>query len=176
MTKQFLTNVNLLDGLNPALPDQIVVIENDRILAAGHSSELPSPGPDDNVVDLAGKTVMPGMVAGHFHATFHNTGAEPGVPLQEHPPAYTAYLGLVNAQTALQSGFTSVISAGCSYDIDASLEKAINSGLVVGPRLVSCIKLTVDMRAFDAHAPLLSKSPQHFLSIRTVFYLRYVFR
>ena len=43
-------------------------------------------------------------------------------------------------------------------------------------RLVSCIKLTVDMRAFDAHAPLLSKSPQHFLSIRTVFYLRYVFR
>ena len=42
--------------------------------------------------------------------------------------------------------------------------------------LVSCIKLTVDMRAFDAHAPLLSKSPQHFLSIRTVFYLRYVFR
>ena len=44
------------------------------------------------------------------------------------------------------------------------------------PLLVSCIKLTVDMRAFDAHAPLLSKSPQHFLSIRTVFYLRYVFR
>ena len=43
-------------------------------------------------------------------------------------------------------------------------------------QLVSCIKLTVDMRAFDAHAPLLSKSPQHFLSIRTVFYLRYVFR
>ena len=42
--------------------------------------------------------------------------------------------------------------------------------------LLSCIKLTVDMRAFDAHAPLLSKSPQHFLSIRTVFYLRYVFR
>ena len=45
-----------------------------------------------------------------------------------------------------------------------------------GVNLVSCIKLTVDMRAFDAHAPLLSKSPQHFLSIRTVFYLRYVFR
>ena len=38
-----------------------------------------------------------------------------------------------------------------------------------GVNLVSCIKLTVDMRAFDAHAPLLSKSPQHFLSIRTVF-------
>ena len=46
----------------------------------------------------------------------------------------------------------------------------------IGRELVSCIKLTVDMRAFDAHAPLLSKSPQHFLSIRTVFYLRYVFR
>ena len=51
-----------------------------------------------------------------------------------------------------------------------------NDPVTVSAHLVSCIKLTVDMRAFDAHAPLLSKSPQHFLSIRTVFYLRYVFR
>ena len=51
-----------------------------------------------------------------------------------------------------------------------------SSGTQSMVNLVSCIKLTVDMRAFDAHAPLLSKSPQHFLSIRTVFYLRYVFR
>ena len=60
---------------------------------------------------------------------------------------------------------------------DWSIVAAFNrAGDKVGQDLVSCIKLTVDMRAFDAHAPLLSKSPQHFLSIRTVFYLRYVFR
>ena len=61
-------------------------------------------------------------------------------------------------------------------------DRLLNGGIAVGEEirieapLVSGIKLTVDMRAFDAHAPLLSKSPQHFLSIRTVFYLRYVFR
>ena len=33
------------------------------------------PRPDDRVVDLGGRTVMPGMVNCHFHATYHNLGA-----------------------------------------------------------------------------------------------------
>jgi imidazolonepropionase-like amidohydrolase len=78
------------------------------------------------------------MVSGHFHSTFHNLGAEPGVPTVEQPPALSAYRALANVQLALRSGFTSVVSAGCAYDIDASLAKAIDTGLVEGPRVVPC--------------------------------------
>lgn len=143
MRRLFLKNANLLDGLNPARPDQVVVLDGDRILASGRPDEVPGPGAEDHVLDLAGNTLMPGMVAGHFHSTFHNVGAEPGVPAQEHPPAFTAYRALANAQLALRCGFTSVVSAGCAYDIDASLEQAINTGLVEGPRVVPCSRDTL---------------------------------
>ena len=90
--------------------------------------------------------------------------------------------------TAVSSSFEDISTLfasenGIAVRLDALLNSYLQFNGILGTRtdgfnqqLVSCIKLTVDMRAFDAHAPLLSKSPQHFLSIRTVFYLRYVFR
>ena len=75
------------------------------------------------------------------------------------------------------SGNKLIKAPDATYNIGFNYSVPTDSGTWgASATLVSCIKLTVDMRAFDAHAPLLSKSPQHFLSIRTVFYLRYVFR
>ena len=131
------TNLNLLDGVNPGKAS-VVAIEGKHIVAVMPTiAELGSTS-GDTIIDLGGKTLMPGMVSGHFHTTYHNLGAEPGLPLMEHPPAFTAYRGLANVQTALACGFTSVVGAGCVYDIDPSLEKAIEAGLVVGPRMVPC--------------------------------------
>ena len=41
-----------------------------------------------------------------------------------------------NLRTALECGFTGAVGAGCSNDIDASMKRAIDDGLIPGPRFV----------------------------------------
>ena len=143
MTRHVFINAHLLDGNTPGRQRATVVVEKDRIAAVAAAGETVTSQAGDLVYDLVGKTLMPGMVSGHFHTTYHNLGAEYGLPTAEHPPAFTAYRGMLNAQMALRAGFTSVVGAGCSYDIDASLEKAIEQGLVEGPRMVPCSRDTM---------------------------------
>jgi imidazolonepropionase-like amidohydrolase len=138
MARHLFSNANLLDGNNAGRSGATVVVENEHIVAVASGAERVEPRQDDLVYDLGGRTLMPGMVSGHFHSTFHNLGAELGAPTVEHPPAFSAYRALANAQLALRHGFTGVVSAGCAYDIDASLAKAIDAGLVEGPRMVPC--------------------------------------
>lgn len=135
MARTILTRAGVLDGASPRRADQVVVVEGDRITSVGDAV----PGgvtPDDQLIDVAGRTVMPGMVTGHFHSTYRELGSVPAPYGLEHPPAYQALIAAQNLRTALDAGFTGVVGAGCSHDIDASMAKAIDDGLIPGPRFV----------------------------------------
>jgi imidazolonepropionase-like amidohydrolase len=138
MSRTHYINGNLLDGERPSRLGASVSVEGDRIVAVTDGRVQPASG--DKVVDLGGRTLMPGMVSGHFHPTFQDIGLARGLPGVERPPAYTAYLAMVAAQKALRAGFTGVVGAGCAFDIDASLAAAIRDGVFVGPRVVPCNK------------------------------------
>ncbi len=129
-----LTDVNLVDGEHPAKPGAHVVVDGRQIVAVGTGAFTARA--DDRVVDLGGRTVMPGMVTCHFHSTYHELGAQPAPYGLEAPPAYQALRAAKNLDTALQCGFTSAVSAGAPSDIDASMRRAINDGLIRGPRFV----------------------------------------
>lgn len=131
MTRLVLTNANLLDGEHAARPHATIAIDGDQIVAIDAT-----PAPDDRVVDLDGKTVMPGMATCHFHSTYDNLGAHPEPFGLERPPAYQALIAARNLERALQRGFTNVVSAGAPHDIDAAMKLAIDTGLLVGPRFV----------------------------------------
>jgi imidazolonepropionase-like amidohydrolase len=92
--------------------------------------------PDDRVVDVEGTTLMPGMVSCHFHATYHELGLLPGPFGLSEAPAMQAVRAVVNLEKVLMSGFTSAVSAGAPFAIDASMDKAIKEGAIAGPRLV----------------------------------------
>ncbi len=136
-TRLVLTNATVVDGDHPPVPNAHVVVEGKRISAVG-------PGPvagaraDDRVVDLAGRTVMPGMVNCHFHATYHELGAVPAPFGLEEPMALQAVRAVNNLGLLLECGFTSAVSAGAPFAIDASMKVAIDRGLIPGPRLVPC--------------------------------------
>ncbi len=136
MTEQrvVLTNANLVDGEHPAKPGAHVVVEGNRITAVGTGAVDRRAG--DRVVDLAGRTIMPGMVTCHFHSTYHELGATPAPYGLEAPPPYQALRAAHNLETALRCGFTSAVSAGAPCDVDASMKRAINEGLIPGPRFV----------------------------------------
>ncbi len=135
--RTLLRNVSLLDGVRAARSNVSVLVDGDRVAAIGNDAEFAT-RPGDGVLSLPGKTVMPGMVSGHFHATFDGAALDI-FPLGVDQPAGVLMLRAAkNARLALASGFTSVVGAGGGDDIDAQLALGIAQGLVPGPRVVPC--------------------------------------
>jgi imidazolonepropionase-like amidohydrolase len=133
MTKLVLTRARLIDGVRPAVDDATVVVEDQRI--AEVTTGPVATGPEDQVVDLAGRTLMPGMFTCHFHSTYHELGSQPNVPYgDEYPPSYLALLSAHNLNTALRLGYTGVVGAGGSHHVEPGVGRAIEDGLIPGPR------------------------------------------
>jgi imidazolonepropionase-like amidohydrolase len=131
LSRLALTNANLFDGFGPATAGATVVIDGRRIAAMGADVVA---DPDDTVIDLAGRTVMPGMVTCHFHSTYQDVGARPVPYGYDHAPAYQALLAADHLATALRCGYTGAVSAGAAFDVDPAVAQAIADGLVPGPR------------------------------------------
>ncbi len=127
----------MVDGDRTVLRDAHVVVDGDRITAVG-PGPVPGARPDDRVVELSGRTVMPGMVNCHFHATYHNLGSIPAPFGLEEPMALQAVRAVNSLGKLVDCGFTSAVSAGAPFAIDASMKVAIDRGLIPGPRLVPC--------------------------------------
>jgi imidazolonepropionase-like amidohydrolase len=127
-----LTAARLLGGTCPAIDNATVILDGDRIaeICAG-----PSDTPVDRTVDLAGRTVMPGMFTCHFHATYNELGSQPNTPYgDEYPPAYLALIAARNLEIALEQGYTAVVGAGGSHHVEPGVRRAIDDGLIPGPR------------------------------------------
>ena len=132
------TGARLLDGEHPAREGATVVVEGRRIAAVAAGPVEARPG--DRVVPLAGRTLMPGMVQGHFHSGFGAFGdgiASPVLGL-EAPAAYTGMLAAKNARTALHCGFTSVIGSSNGDYVDVCLKDAVVRRHVEGSRVFAC--------------------------------------
>ena len=112
MARIVLKNANLLDGDSAAKPGMNVVIDGECIASVGAAPVAAKPG--DRVVDLAGKTVMPGIVSGHFHASYNNITIQPEPLGVERPENYLALVAAKNLKLALECGITSVVSSGAN--------------------------------------------------------------
>ena len=65
-----LTHAKVIDGTGaPAMMDQTILIEGDRITAIGPSGSVRVPA-NANIVDLTGQTVIPGLVGLHNHSYY----------------------------------------------------------------------------------------------------------
>jgi imidazolonepropionase-like amidohydrolase len=130
---------NLLDGRGASRAATTVIVEGERIVGVMEDAAAPAAGPDDRVIDLAGRTLMPGMVQGHFHSHFGAFGEGVTAPALglEASPGYLAMLAARNARTALDCGFTGAIGSSNAWTIDVALKEAILQGVVTGPRYLA---------------------------------------
>jgi imidazolonepropionase-like amidohydrolase len=137
VSRLVLTHATVIDGDHAVLTDAHVVVDGDTITSVS-TGPAPESRPDDVTVDLGGRSIMPGMVMAHFHATYHDLGSAPAPVGLEEPMAMQVVRAVRNLDLLVTSGFTSAVSAGAPYAIDASMKAAINQGLIPGPRLVPC--------------------------------------
>lgn len=117
----------IFDGVGEELLEGIeVLVEGSRIVEV---SDVPIRSGTAEVVDLQGRTLMPGLIDAHFHAI----AASPDLGAVEHMPAsLLAQHARANLEATLQRGFTTVRdAAGADY----GLARAIEAGLIAGPRL-----------------------------------------
>ena len=139
MSRTIFTNASVFDGENAPTTGASVVVEG-RHIAAVESGSI-SGGADDRVIDLAGRTLMPGMIQCHFHTGFGPDAGNVGPVLGLNMPA--AYLGMVaakNAQIAIDNGVTSIIGSSNGDLLDVCLKEAIAIGQTRGPRVIPCTR------------------------------------
>ncbi len=135
MGRTVFRDANLLDGTTAARPGMSIAVEGTTIVDVG--AAIPAK-PDDAVIDLAGQTLMPGLIQSHWHGSYRGIDfACPPVGLEK-PPGYLMLVALKHAQLALSFGYTTVIGAATGDALDAQLKWAIADGIVEGPRVIPC--------------------------------------
>ncbi|MBE16112.1 MAG: amidohydrolase [Cytophagaceae bacterium] len=115
------TNARIItmDG-DKVIPSGTLVITDNRITAIGQNVSIPATA---KVYDVAGKTIMPGLVDAHAHVGAFRHGLNP----QKHWPFYAN----------LAFGVTTAHDPSANTETVFSLSELIKSGEMVGPRLYS---------------------------------------
>src|SRR5215467_13701687 len=121
-----LTNANLLlDGFAELQPAFNVLVKGDCIRSV-------SPDPidcrDATVIDVGGRTLMPGLIDAHAHIT----GLSLSPKNVSYPASNIALAAVDYLQHSLMDGFTTIREAGGA---DYSIARLLAQGEIVGPRL-----------------------------------------
>jgi len=137
------------------LANQVILIRGERITDLGPAVAIP---PDAQVIDLSGATVLPGMIDAHVHL----------FPADNLSESTRTIVGVANAQTDLNAGFTTVLdmdSRGGFGTVD--LRNAINRGLVTGPRM-QVVGQSLNQRASGAYPALFNRFADRFTEDKNV--------
>ncbi|GAA0303806.1 amidohydrolase family protein [Sphingomonas oligophenolica] len=141
--------MQVFDGVDPAPhPGWEVLVEGDRIAAVGPKLTAPAGA---RIIDLPGQTLMPGMIEGHSHLFLHpyNETSWDDQVLHE-PLALRTARAVAHARATLMAGFTTerdLGTEGAGY-ADVGLKKAIDQGIVPGPRLMVATRAIVALGAY----------------------------
>ena len=128
-------NAHLIDGTGREPSIGNLLVEGDRIKQVG-AFELELNGHETTVIDLAGRTLMPGMILSHVHLSYNHIHDLPDLDLKQ-PPEVSTIAAVCNARTMLDCGYTSGLSAGALHMVDIHIRNAINAGQIPGPRLLA---------------------------------------
>jgi len=131
----WLTGGRLFDGTG-ASPREAsgVLIEDGRVAAIGAASDGVPEGA--KTIELAGRTLMPGLIDAHAHLKADRPTPEPGAePLW---PGVDGHMLAADLREMLRRGITTVRDVGSYGDIVLEARQAMRYGAFHGPRVLTC--------------------------------------
>src|SRR4029077_18393596 len=128
-----LSGARIIDGTGAEpVRGRAVVVERGTITAVVDEARAPR----GTGIDLAGHTLLPGLINCHVHLCF-GAEADPVRPMREEPLALTALKALLRAQQTAEAGVTTVRDLGGRDYAEIAVRRAIQEGWVHGPRIVA---------------------------------------
>lgn len=131
-----------------------VIIKGDKIELFDSQANIEKNLPKDiKIVDLKNSTLLPGLIEGHTHLFLHPYNEVPwDDQVLKEARSYRTARAVIHAEKTLKAGFTTARdlgTEGAEFD-DVGLKKAIDDGLIIGPRLLIATKALI---ATGSYAP-----------------------
>jgi imidazolonepropionase-like amidohydrolase len=115
-----------------------VIVENDKIIAAGPKDKVKEPTGSIKI-NFPNSTLTPGLIEGHSHLLLYPYNiTDWDTQVLKETDSYRTARATVHAKNTLMAGFTSARdlgTEGAGYS-DVALKRAINEGIIPGPRLM----------------------------------------
>lgn len=128
-----LRNARLIDGTGRVWDCADITIVDDRIalisVGSGHSET------SDGDIDLAGRTVIPGLINCHVHVCL-DPGADPWALWDARSLTENVVVAASRVEAMLRAGITAARDLGGIAGVDLGLKRAVAKGLLSGPRLL----------------------------------------
>lgn len=133
----YITAPRLFDGEN-IHSDWALIVQGNKIISVGPAQQVMKP--DGAVsVNYPNSTIMPGMIEGHSHLLLYPYNiTDWDTQVLKETDSYRTVRATVHAKNTLLAGFTTARdlgTEGAGYS-DVSLKRAINEGIIIGPRLM----------------------------------------
>jgi imidazolonepropionase-like amidohydrolase len=140
----------VFDGRDALEPDFNILVKEDRIAAVSRNTINPE---GVTVIDVGGRTLMPGLIDAHAHIT----GLSLSPRNLSYPAADLAFAAATYLRNSLMAGFTTIREAGGA---DYTIAHLLESGAIIGPRLFYSGKaLTQTGGGVDFRSPIEATDP-----------------
>ena len=127
------TAAHLLDpATGRTIDNPVVVVSDGHVVAAGAGVAIPAGA---RRIDLPGMTLLPGLIDVHVHLT--SDASIRGYRRYAYTDNFWTAVGVANAKTTLEAGFTTVRNVGSNHFDDVALRQAVDAGIVPGPRIIT---------------------------------------
>jgi imidazolonepropionase-like amidohydrolase len=135
--KYYLTADRVFDGENMH-EGWVVITEGDKIVAVGPKDNVKEPA-GATKINFSNSTLTPGLIEGHSHLLLYPYNiTDWDTQVLKETDSYRTARATVHAKNTLMAGFTTARdlgTEGAGYS-DVALKRAINEGLIPGPRLM----------------------------------------
>ncbi len=155
---------SLFDGRSHARVERVtVVIAGGRIEQVSTAPAQSVLRPTDDVIDVNGKTILPGLIDCHVHHIYHfyrnlqeiaNTSIEAAT-----------LVGVQNARILLEAGYTTVRDMGTRGNIAVALRDAVAEGLIPGPKIVASGRIVTSTAGLADSMPSWTRNDATFAAI-----------
>jgi imidazolonepropionase-like amidohydrolase len=150
MVTTALKDATLIPVSGERIEQGTLIIEGDKIAAAGQSSQVEIPD-RAKIIDCRGNYVLPGLIDAHVHLDLH------GMPDTSHESLVEDKLRAIRASlemgNTLRSGITTVRNAGSTNYIDIAVREAVEQGFAVGPRILASGRIICMLTAGNEYFP-----------------------